>query len=628
MQGESSNSLSGALTRLGKQSLFKNVPDEDLKAAITRVEEIHVLKDELVFRKGERYHKGIYFALQGQIELSRPGTSLHVVCEDSPVGLSSFLGKTMYTVDAVALTDCDLLFVHELCVYKLMELSETFRSRLIRVIQTRLSNLGNGVNTFLLWSSFRTVGSCMSSPVITLQTGKSVADAAGLMKEHKIGSLLVVNRKQIVKGLVTSKHLVLRFLAELEENISSPEIEKYMDTEPVVFPPEYPIVEALNELQTVGASHAVVMRGGKPAGIISVDDISLALQENASLYCAYIENLSTIEELCDAFSNVYKVAKSLAVSSRVSRELLTAISSIHRAIQRKVFQIVSDKFKEDYNFALSEHTYCYLILGAGARKEMDLLPQINNAIVLDDSCDAKTVKMFDKFSENFNAALSQVGYLSHACDKRVTGGHFSRKIQNWLEEIDAWSNKDVSEHNHCFSCVTDMAAFDGDITLAWTIRNYMIKKISDKPSILVRLAEMNKEMKVPVSQFGGFIVEKDGPYEGMINLKLQALHYLTNMTRLLSVYAGISDMGTVERIEHLARKKVIPEDMAFQAITAFDTIVETIVNEQINQAQNNQPINNYLNPMSISLFYQEKLKRALHFLTIYTSYGLNLIKSL
>lgn len=628
MHGRSSKIVPDAISKLQEQKLFRDISEEDLRASFTKVEEIHLLKDELAFRKGERYHKGIYFLLSGKIILSRPNSSVSLVCENEPVGLSSFLGKTMYTVNSVAATDCDLLFVHEVCVYRLMELSDTFRTRLIKDIQVRLTNLDNTMNTFLLRSNFQTVGSCMSSPIITIQTGKSVTDAAKLMKDHKVGSLLVVNRKQIVKGLITARHLVSRFLSELDENINSLEIEKYMDSSPIAFPPEYPIVEALNELQILGASHAIVIKNGKPAGVISVNDITLMLFENSSVYCAHIEGLETIEELKKVFTNIFKVARALAISSRVSRELLSAVSSIHYAIQRKVFQLTSNEFEKKYKFRLSDYTYSYLLLGAGSRKEMDLHPQINNAIILDDEISEETAKMFDKFAKSYTENLIKVGYAPDICEKRAMGLGFSLRVKDWLKEIDAWSGKDRSEHTSCFSCLMDMSTFDGDITLEWTLRNYMLKKIADKPSILTRLMEIYPEVKVPISQFGSFIVEKEGDYEGMFNLKFQALHYLTNMTRLLSVYAGISDMSTVDRIEHLARKKIITEEMATQALTAFDTIVETLVNEQINHAQNGQPITNYLNPMSLSLFYQEKLKRALHFLTIYTSYGINLIKSL
>ena len=58
---EESMTLSDTIIeKLKKQHLFENLASEDIKAAITRFEEIHILTGELAFRKGERYHKGIY----------------------------------------------------------------------------------------------------------------------------------------------------------------------------------------------------------------------------------------------------------------------------------------------------------------------------------------------------------------------------------------------------------------------------------------------------------------------------------------------------------------------------------------------------------------------------------------
>ncbi len=627
---EESVTLSNSIIeKLKKQHLFENFSNEDIKSTITRFEEIHILTGELAFRKGERYHKGIYFLLNGEILLNHPNTKTNVLCHNCPVGLSTFLGKTMYTMNAVAQSDCDLLFVHELCIYRLMELSDDFRSKLIKDIQLRLTHLDNSSNAFLMQSAYQTVSGIMSSPVITIQTGSSVVEVANLMKEHKISSLLVINRKQIIKGLVTSTDLTRKFLVDLENNINNQNVENYMDIDPIKFPPEFPIMEALNELQIAGKTHGVVMYNAKPAGIISIHNISTMLFENSHLYCAYIDNMTNFEELKMVFSHIYRVAKTLATSSRVSREELTALSSIHKAIHKKAFQLTSDIFNEEKNFKLTDYLYCYLLLGAGARREMDLRPQINNAFILADDVPEMAEKMFLEFAAKYHENLVNIGYYPHNSNDDVMTVNMVLKYSKWIEEIDTWASKgNKSDKKYAFAMLIDLAALEGDIKLAWSIRNYVLKKAADRPAILSSLVRQYPAIKIPVSQFGSFIVEKDGEYEGMFNLKTQALAYIVNITRLLSIYAGITDMGTVERIEHLERKKIISEEIATQAIIAFDTITETLINEQVNQSVNNHKVTSYISPASLSLFYQEKLKRALQFATIYTSYGVKFLNEI
>ncbi len=617
------------IDKIKKQHLFECLTVEEIKYAITRFEEIHILTGELAFRKGERYHKGIYFLLNGEITLTRPNSKLEVSCYNCPVGLSTFLGKTMYTMNAVAKSDCDLLFVHELCIYRLMELSDDFRTKLIKDIQVRLSQLDNTSSTFLMQSVYQTVAGVMSSPVISIQTGKSVVEAANVMAEHKISSLLIVNRKQIVKGLLTVTNLTRNFLTDLENNLKHQEVENYMDLEPVTFPPEFPIVEALNELQIAGKTHGIVMQNGKPAGIVSIHNIALMLFENSHLYCAHIDNMASIEDLKNVFNQVYRVAKTLATSSRVSREELTALSSIHRAIHRKAFQITSDKFKTEKGFMLSDYSYCYLLLGAGARREMDLRPQINNAFILSDDMPLEAEKLFQEFAAIYHENLVEIGYYPHNSDDDVMTINMVLKQSKWLQEIDGWASKsNKSDNKYAFAMLLDLAALEGDIMLAWSLRNHILKKASDRPAILTSLVKQSPAIKIPVSQFGSFIVDKDGEHAGMINLKTQSLSYIINITRLLSIYAGITDMGTIERIEHLERKKIITEEMATQAIIAFDTITETLINEQINQSINKQKVTSYISPSSLSLFYQEKLKRALQFAIIYTSYGVKILNEI
>ncbi len=611
---------------LKQQELFKNINEEHLVQAITKTEDIHLLKGEVAFRKGEGYHKGIYFVIKGKISLSSANKNL-IVSESDFIGLSTFLGKTIYTMDAIAETDCSLLFVDEFCIYRLMEYSPEFRLKLIDCIKNRLKDLGNNLNIFKIDSTFKSVGNCVSSPIITVFTGKTVQEAIRLMNKHSVSSLLVVTKKQNIKGLITVKNILSDFMTDLESNIKHPEIERYMNSNPIVFPPEYPIVEAIAKMEISSTTHALVEKDGKPFGIVSLDDLEKALFRNSTSYCTHIENISTTNELKNVFSTLYLVANNLATTARLSREVLSAIAAIHHSIHKKAFMLTSKEFIEKENFKLSDHRYCLLILGSGARREMDLSPQINYAIILDDEISQDNLEMFNKFLIRFTENLVTIGYKSPICELRATGKDFVMRYNDWISNIDTWTSKTSKIIKNCFSCAMDMTAFEGDITLSWSIRNYIFKKIADRPSIMAHLIGLYPPAKVPVSQFGSFIVEKDGENKGMFNLQFQGLHYLVNTTRLLSVYAGISDMGTVDRINHLARQGIIPKDMAIQTITAFDTIVETLISEQVNQAANNLPVTSYINPTSLSLFYQEKLKRALHFLTIYTSFATNLLKN-
>ena len=620
------NQLSDTIIeKLKKQILFKELDNNIIKNSITNFEEIYLLQGELAFRKGERYHKGIYFLLEGNILLSRPNSHIKITCINTAVGLSTFLGKTSYTMNATSQSDSYMLFINELCIYRLMELSENFRKKLIKEIQLRLTNLENNSNTFLMQSVSQTVGGVMSSPIISITIGSTVEEAAKLMKENKINSLVVTKNKK-PKGIITSNLLTTKFLADFNKNLKKLKVENYMEKSPLTFPPEFPIVEALNKMQISNNTHAIVIENEKPAGIISVHGISLKLFENSHLYSSHIENMKTLSDLKYGFENIYTIAKSLSTYTRISREVITALSAIHSTIHKRVFQITSEEFKKEHNFILSEHPYCYVLLGAGSRKEMDLKPNINHAIIVDDEIKDKDFEMFQKFLHLYNKNLEHVGYCPMINVDNISEDKFVIKLSDWIEEINLWSLR-TAKGTYKFSIynITDIISLEGDISFGRIIKNHIESKANEKTYLADHLFNLYPQIKIPINPYGVFIIEQTGPNKDMINMKNDVLDHIVYITNLLSFYYAINETSTIDRIEHLQRKKIISSELYNQAIFAYDTIIETLINEQINQAINGQKISGYINPTSLSLFYQDKLKKALQFATIYTNYCINII---
>ncbi|RLG51799.1 MAG: CBS domain-containing protein, partial [Thermoproteota archaeon] len=71
----------------------------------------------------------------------------------------------------------------------------------------------------------------MSSPVITISKRATAADAAKLLKKHKIGSLVVVDEEGVV-GIITERDLVERVVAE-DRKPSEVAVEEVMTRRPV-----------------------------------------------------------------------------------------------------------------------------------------------------------------------------------------------------------------------------------------------------------------------------------------------------------------------------------------------------------------------------------------------------------
>jgi len=90
-------------------------------------------------------------------------------------------------------------------------------------------------------------------PPVCVAPTDTVIDAIRMMREHRIGCVLVIERERLL-GIVTERD--------------------FMTPDPEVLSPDDPIVYALNKMSVGGFRHVpLVGEAGQPLGVVSVKDI-------------------------------------------------------------------------------------------------------------------------------------------------------------------------------------------------------------------------------------------------------------------------------------------------------------------------------------------------------------------
>jgi len=104
---------------------------------------------------------------------------------------------------------------------------------------------------------------------LALPPTAAVADAVRMMREHRVGCVLVVAHERLV-GILTERDLLLK----LEQADFRRPLVELMTPDPEVLSPEDPIVYALNKMSVGGFRHVpLVDEEARPVGVISVKDI-------------------------------------------------------------------------------------------------------------------------------------------------------------------------------------------------------------------------------------------------------------------------------------------------------------------------------------------------------------------
>src|SRR5688572_21333942 len=127
---------------------------------------------------------------------------------------------------------------------------------------------------------------------VTATAGISVAAAARLMKEHRIGALLVIEGGRLA-GIFTERDALFRVVAEGRDPART-RVGEVMTANPRTIAPDRPFGHALHLMYEGGFRHVPVVEGDRPLGVVSARD---ALGPDLREFIADLDKRTHISEI-------------------------------------------------------------------------------------------------------------------------------------------------------------------------------------------------------------------------------------------------------------------------------------------------------------------------------------------
>ncbi len=117
----------------------------------------------------------------------------------------------------------------------------------------------------------KTVGDLMTETVLSVQPSATVAEAATMMGERRVGSAVVMEDDRLV-GIFTERDIV-RALGQ-DFGAAERPVTEWMTREPVTVSPQTPASDALRTMLDGGFRHLPVTEGERVVGVVSIRDLS------------------------------------------------------------------------------------------------------------------------------------------------------------------------------------------------------------------------------------------------------------------------------------------------------------------------------------------------------------------
>ena len=105
---------------------------------------------------------------------------------------------------------------------------------------------------------------------ITAEENMSVAEAARIMNEGRVGAILVTRKEKLI-GIFTERDALTRVLAVGRDPLHT-RLSQVMTARPDTMPPDKPFGHALIRMYEHGYRHMPIVDNGRPVGVVSMRD--------------------------------------------------------------------------------------------------------------------------------------------------------------------------------------------------------------------------------------------------------------------------------------------------------------------------------------------------------------------
>lgn len=448
-----------------------------------------------------------------------------------------------------------------------------------------------------------TVEEIATKDLISVPENTSIKDAAKIMCENSISSLIVMDEQGIPVGIITDKDLRRKVVASAR-NVDEP-VKNIMS---------YPIIkidakdfcfEAVVRMLKYNIHHLLVIKNGKINGIITNHDIMMLQGFSPVTIVRDLEIQQSVEGLMNASKQVNAVVGNLISQGAKASNITRIITEINDRIVRKIIQFA------EREFGPPPVPYCWIALGSEGRKEQTFKTDQDNALIYADPnpAEQETVqKYFFEFTGYIKENLLKCGFPPCPGDIMASNPRWCQPLKVWKKYFSQWIYTPRGENINLSNIFFDFRGIYGDLSLEENLRDYLLNIVKDQRVFLGYLANLAVRNRPPLGFLKTFVVEKSGEHKDKLNLKIKGIAPIVDIIRLFSLEKGVRETSTLERIEALKSKHTVVRDFADEIIYAFEFLMLLRIRHQYEKVLQNKMPDNFIDPESLSNLEKKLLK--------------------
>ncbi|ABI71399.1 cyclic nucleotide-binding/CBS domain-containing protein [Shewanella sp. SG44-2] len=584
---------------LAAHSPFDTLPKESIQYCARKIS-IGYYSKASAFVEFDKDNPKLYIVRSGAFEVRDPeGVLVDRVGEGECFGFSTLLSGEK-VVNKVAILEDGLVYHLPQSVFaKLRSEHRSFDQFFARAFAKRLRNETKFSAKDLTTTS--RITSIMSSQPIIIDAHASVMDAAKLMREHRVSSVLVIDNQKLT-GILTDRDLRNRIIAEgLDVNTL---VSQAMTINPVTTHANALVFEAMLAMSEHNIHHLPVVDGSRALGMITSTDILRSQSSQPLLLIGEIGRQGSIEKLIQVSKQIPLLLQNLISADARAEEIGRVLTSVTDALTRRLIELNQQILGQ------APMAFCWLAFGSQGRQDQVACSDQDNGLLLAHDPDEFAAAYFEALTKAVCKGLDECGYIYCPGDIMAQNPKWRLSLVKWKGLFSRWVNTPEPKALMHASIFFDMRPVFGPLSLFSELQDDVLASTQNNDIFLAGMAGNSLTESPPLGFFRKFVLERDGSEVKGMDLKHKGSALINDIARVYALSAGIKEVNTAKRIRALMDANIINRKDALNLADAHEFIAHMRLANQGYQATNNLPVNNYLKPQHLSSLMRHQLRDA------------------
>ncbi|MDI1245999.1 MAG: putative nucleotidyltransferase substrate binding domain-containing protein [Rhodoferax sp.] len=421
-----------------------------------------------------------------------------------------------------------------------------------------------------------------------------------LLADHKTGNALVRDVQNGLEriGMFTTTDLRDALLRPTPPNqLAVRDVARF---DLITVAPDAELFDALLIMLRHRVHRVLVKDGDNIVGVLSQLDLMSFMSNHSHLIMLQVEQAHSVTELQVAALQVDDTIKLLQRGGMRIEIISRLVSELNSQIFARLWALLAPP-------ELVQNS-CLLVMGSEGRGEQILKTDQDNALLLRDGY--QHARLAD-ITRQFSAALLTFGYPPCPGNIMVTNPMWCQSLGPFRQTIVQWLYADNPEGKMHLAIFMDARAVAGDATLLLNARDFALNRAIGSNTFVGRMASAMDQFPEPSSGWWQRLPLVGGRESETFDLKKIGTFPIVHGARTLALEYRLEALGTVERLQALANRQIVPAALVRDLIETLRMLMTLKLRNNLRQLSLGQPISNLVELSSLGTLDRDQLTDAL-----------------